>query len=327
MLLKRTLDEEKERLLALAAVLEGKLRRAVEAFVVSATSETVVAHVTELVLAQRLEEATAVVDSYVATLGSTLPTLFAQGASAETANLAARVPGGTISLSFDPAHPRAAELMRQQRLEFVVDFTRAQREVTRQALTDALYSGEGPRAVARAFRGTVGLTSRQRRAVLNYERLLRTGSAEALDRGLRDRRFDPTVRRATTGGDPLTDEQVTRMVDRYRARMVKLRAETIARTETARVLNEARQEATTQVLEQLETTQDVVERTWRSVRDGRTRDTHRGLDGQRVRGLQTPFVSSSGARLRYPGDPAAPGEEVINCRCVVTQRILHVEVT
>jgi hypothetical protein len=40
------------------------------------------------------------------------------------------------------------------------------------------------------------------------------------------------------------------------------------------------------------------------------------MDGQE-RGLNEPFDSPSGAQLMYPGDPDAPAEEVINCRCAV----------
>ncbi|MDB5724627.1 MAG: putative head morphosis protein, partial [Novosphingobium sp.] len=48
--------------------------------------------------------------------------------------------------------------------------------------------------------------------------------------------------------------------------------------------------------------------------DKRVRDTHRGMNHQTV-GQNESFVSPSGARLRYPGDPLAPAAEIINCRC------------
>lgn len=53
---------------------------------------------------------------------------------------------------------------------------------------------------------------------------------------------------------------------------------------------------------------------WHSRRDSRVRETHRVLDGKKVP-MGSPFVSPSGAKLRYPGDPKAPIAEVINCRC------------
>jgi hypothetical protein len=58
------------------------------------------------------------------------------------------------------------------------------------------------------------------------------------------------------------------------------------------------------------------EKVWLSTHDHRTRATHAritGADGQRVP-LNTPF-SVGGADLMYPGDPAGPPQEVIQCRC------------
>jgi hypothetical protein len=53
---------------------------------------------------------------------------------------------------------------------------------------------------------------------------------------------------------------------------------------------------------------------WRSQEDSRVRDTHRALDRTSVP-MDEPFVSPSGAKLRFPGDPRAPIDEVANCRC------------
>ena len=52
---------------------------------------------------------------------------------------------------------------------------------------------------------------------------------------------------------------------------------------------------------------------WLSARDERVRDSHRLADGQVVP-LRASFAVG-GAQLRYPGDPAGPPAEVINCRC------------
>lgn len=53
---------------------------------------------------------------------------------------------------------------------------------------------------------------------------------------------------------------------------------------------------------------------WLSSKDERVRETHQDLDGQTV-GINEDFVSSSGARLAFPGDPDGPPEEIIQCRC------------
>jgi uncharacterized protein with gpF-like domain len=56
-------------------------------------------------------------------------------------------------------------------------------------------------------------------------------------------------------------------------------------------------------------------REWIASGDERTRETHAEADGQIV-GMDEPFTVG-GASLMYPGDPAGPAEEVINCRCSV----------
>lgn len=55
--------------------------------------------------------------------------------------------------------------------------------------------------------------------------------------------------------------------------------------------------------------------TW-SARMVNTRDTHAALDGTK-KPQGEPFVTIKGNKLRYPGDPAAPASEVINCHCML----------
>lgn len=59
---------------------------------------------------------------------------------------------------------------------------------------------------------------------------------------------------------------------------------------------------------------DVV-RQWDSALDGRTRDSHRRVDGE-IRELDEKFSNG----LLYPGDPSGRAAEVINCRCVALTR-------
>lgn len=54
---------------------------------------------------------------------------------------------------------------------------------------------------------------------------------------------------------------------------------------------------------------------WDSTLDGRTRDSHRAVDGE-IRELDKPFSNG----LMFAGDPTGRAEEVINCRCAVLQR-------
>ena len=61
---------------------------------------------------------------------------------------------------------------------------------------------------------------------------------------------------------------------------------------------------------------DIVKQ-WNSALDGRTRDTHRLLDGQ-IRELDEPF-EVYGHKARFPSDFGLPSED-INCRCALLQR-------
>ena len=89
------------------------------------------------------------------------------------------------------------------------------------------------------------------------------------------------------------------------------RAVVVARTEAIGALNAGRFEAF-QV--QAEQEPDIeFEQLWLATEDARTRESHQQADGQRVR-LGQPF-EVGGFPLRFPGDPAGPPQEVIQCRC------------
>lgn len=301
---------------------EKAIQEAFLTFLQDTRSNAVLRAVREALETRDTDAALRIADSYVARLGNVIPQVFQNIGISEGARLyqalGAQFP--RVAITFDPAHTRAAALMRQNALSFVREFTQQQRATTQRALTQAFLDGAGPREAAQAFRDSIGLTTSQWDAVANYRRLLEEGSAEALSREYRDRRYDRTVDRAVREGEPLSRTQVNTMVDRYQDRMLAARAETIARTESLRMVNQAREEALNQVIEQTGMARDRITRVWRATNDARTRDTHAAMDGQE-RGIDEPFESPSGALIMYPGDPSAPPEETINCRCVVLTEI------
>lgn len=309
--------------MALLDRLEAGLRGQFGLFVRDMKSDAVLKVVEDLLAQGDIESALGLLDAHIKRLAAAIPDAFTTAATEETAALAPQVAAiiPEVAVSFDPTNPVAADLMAQSKLEFIREFTDEQRQVVRQAIGDAFARGGGFKDAAGAFRDSIGLTQRQLAAVNNYRDLLERGSAEALNRQLRDRRFDPTVERSVRGGKPPTPAQIDNMVERYRQRALASRAETIARTEGVRIASEARREAFRQTMEDAGITDDMVERTWRAVGDTRTRDTHRALSGTKVVGMDATYRSPSGATLRYPGDPQAPAAEVINCRCVETYRI------
>lgn len=222
-----------------------------------------------------------------------------------------------IAIQFDASNAHAAALAQELTARFVRQINEQQRKIILELVQQGQLNGEGPLATARKIRDNIGLTERQYQAVLNYRSLLENQDLQALSRTLRDKRFDRTVRNNFKEDEPLTQSQINNMVDRYRNRYLAYRADTIARTEAHEIVNVARQEGLQQTIEQAGIDQSSVRQKWRATRDNRTRDTHSALDNQ-VSDANGYFTSPSGARLRFPGDPLAPAEEKINCRCTTT---------
>lgn len=89
------------------------------------------------------------------------------------------------------------------------------------------------------------------------------------------------------------------------------RTKTIARTEGHRI-----QQTSTADAQQAAKDKgaDVVKQ-WDSTLDGKTRDSHRRVDGE-IRELDEKFSNG----LMYPGDPSGGAAEVVNCRCASLTR-------
>lgn len=88
----------------------------------------------------------------------------------------------------------------------------------------------------------------------------------------------------------------------------KGRAETVARTEATGAYNGA-SHAASEFRAELHGVE--LEKVWVATMDSRTRKTHFAADGQRRRMNERFKVGR--ANLRYPGDPAGPAGEIINC--------------
>lgn len=69
-----------------------------------------------------------------------------------------------------------------------------------------------------------------------------------------------------------------------------------------------------------------LEQEWLATLDGRTRDSHRALDGERIplaKDKWHPAKFSNGCR--YPGDPEGPPWEVYNCRCTLVAAVKGID--
>jgi Phage Mu protein F like protein len=322
-------SQTKEELAAVLADESAVIRRAFIAFVKILRSDVLVTHIIRRFRARDLAGAIAVIRDEVAEFSMVFGKVFNRIANEEVKRINRSIQqerkakpktlGETkvFRVSFEPGNPEAAKELRKIGLQFIRQFTADQRRLVRRVLSESLKSGEGPLAAARKLKESIGLTDYQQQVVENYRTSLETGSRDALDRVLRDARFDSTVTRAVDSGNILPRPQIERMVRRYAERMIDYRARTIARTEAMRAVSRARHTAWSIAVRQLGGSHFHVHKTWIATLDDRVRDSHADMDHQRVTGMDTPFESGDGELLLYPGDPLAPAEEVINCRCSV----------
>lgn len=232
---------------------------------------------------------------------------------------------GLGRIVFDQVNLNAVAAMQRSRLDLIREFTNEQRRATSAALIAGVESGINPRAQARNFRDSIGLTETQWKHVQNYreslERVGRGGPGQlaALDRELRDRRSDASIRSAVRRKQPLDPDKIDRMVERYAARYVKFRSEVIGRTEALRAVHQGNEEVYRQAIAAGHIDPREIERTWRTRLDSRERKTHRLLNGEK-RDWGEVWATENGV-LRYPGDPDAPAIETIQCRCALQTRL------
>jgi hypothetical protein len=314
-----------ERIEALLAAQELTIRRRFEAFIRSMNSDQMLKVIADLLEEGNIGGALEIVDSFIERFADVLPEVQQVVGAAAAAEIGAAAGDIALAVGFDASHPRAAALARAARLALITQMIPDQRQAIRQALAQSFDDGTGTISTARRFRNAIGLTSEQQRWVASFETRLRNLDSRARRMELRDRRHDRTLTRVFRDKTPLTEAQISIMVERYRLRALMYRSEAIARTESLRILSQTRDEAMRQMIERTRMDPRRVRRIWNATLDKRVRDAHRDMNKQGV-GMDEPFVDGDGNRLQYPGaiwpgDPDAP-ETVINCRCTVTYEIL-----
>jgi SPP1 gp7 family putative phage head morphogenesis protein len=201
---------------------------------------------------------------------------------ATEAALAALPKAISLGMSFDLMNQRSVDFIRGYTFHLIHGISEEARQTVRQTLLRAFQEGGHPFQQARAIRDSIGLSPRQERAVANYRSALVNRSGIALQRQLRDRRFDPTVENAIQTDSALAPAQVDRLVQRYQERYVDHRAKTIARTETIRAANHGQREVWRQAQEQDLIKPQTTERVWIVSGDSDTCDECDSYDGETV---------------------------------------------
>lgn len=250
------------------------------------------------------------------------------------------VDGRRYPAVFNIQNPDAERFLRSVAGEKITgQISQGQREAVRVALDAGMARGDNPRrtalnivgridrATGRRSGGVLGLTEQMATSVERARAELLSGNPGQLNtyltRSRRDRRFDALVQRALRDGTPVGRADVERMMARYSDRLLQLRGETIARTETQRAVGHAALQSLRQGVEDGVLDPSQIKRVWRSSgRDGRTRGSHLEMEGQPV-GLEEAFRFPAGGSAMFPGDDSlgAPAAETINCRCRVEEQV------
>lgn len=119
---------------------------------------------------------------------------------------------GFTPMAFDVANPEAIAWAERHAAELVTDITTEARAAIRTVVTEAFDAGMPPRETAKLIRASIGLTERDAGAVMKRQlKMLADG-------------VNPSV--------------ATAKAEKYADKLLRRRAETIARTETMRASNE-----------------------------------------------------------------------------------------
>jgi len=325
---------EEKRVVAILSRAEPAIHRQFMSMVAAIRRQWTPEYLMTMIRQGSLEPAMVVVQANAQRFASEVNNVFigagmsaADAATASFARLTVRkaahpVAEHVIAFAFDQVNHKAVTAMKSASLRLVTGLTSGQRGAVKSALVQGVTVGMNPVSAARLLRGSIGLTETQQGYVNNFQTSLQAGNKSALDYVLRDKRYDPTIVGAADAGTVLTDEQIAAMTDRYANNWLNFRADTIARTESLSAVHAGNQQGWDQALVQAQSSPAAasispqLEREWVTAEDERVRDSHAEMDGQVV-GQDEPFVSGDGNELMYPGDPSAPPEEVIRCRCAV----------
>lgn len=223
---------------------------------------------------------------------------FAAGAQAAMQTLPQQI---GVDLAFNLMNPEAVKFLDSYTFNLIRETTQQTRDSVQAVIVRAFREGGHPYEQARSIRDMIGLTTTQEVAVANYRSALEDGGASdlrnALGRSLRDGRYDRGLLRAIREEQPVSPERIDAMVDRYRERYLKYRAETIARTESIRASNKGQRELWRQAVEQ-DLMSDDAQREWQASDDERQCEECGDLDGEE-RGLDEEFAPS----IMEPPDP------------------------
>jgi hypothetical protein len=209
-----------------------------------------------------------------------------------------------ISLTYDPLDNATVNAQRQAREAVIQQVEQTTQRTAQQVIADGMAQRLSADQIARNVRQTLGLTQQEANAIQSYRRALEQRSASALQRALRDRRFDSSTRAGTLSDDRI-DAAAQRYAEKYRA----FRADRIARTEAISAANAGRQDAWKQYADRTGRRGTDIRKFWLTAGDELVCPVCRAIPGMNEGGvpMDEPFDTPIGPLFLPPAHP--------NCRC------------
>jgi hypothetical protein len=266
-------------------------------------------------------------------------TVYAEAGAATVASIT--LPGVVATgVRFDMSNPAAQAWIRERVGAEITRITDEQRAVVRTVIAEGYGRGKGPLDIAVDIAGRVGPGRVRQGGVLGLdapraERLQAVRDGITTPEGVRDLviqhkdgtvsvkyKVNPASERAILAayrkGEAVPEAARERIAAQYGNQLLRQRAETVARVETASAVMSSRRDAWGQLLQGRNIPPEAVVKRW--IHGGGVKEPrphHVAMSGTEVRGIDTPFVFSNGASLQFAHDPAGPGSETINCGCNV----------
>ena len=243
----------------------------------------------------------------------------------------------SAAVRFDMTNPGAERWIAENVGTQITRITADQVQLARQVILEGYQAGQGPQNIAVDLVGRVQNGVRQGGVIgldaPRADRLLKVTEAIKTAEGVQSlviKRADGTlavkykgnktteaaILKAYRQGVAVPAAAQRRLMAQYSNRLLKERAETVARFETAQSVMGARRQAWAQLLAKRNIPPEAVGKRW--VHGGGVREPrphHVAMSGTVVTGIDTPFTFSNGAVMQYAHDPAAPLSETVLCGC------------
>lgn len=252
-------------------------------------------------------------------LNDAIEDAFADAGSAMTGAVASGDAGAgpfKIDVRFDRLNPSAASAARTLSQNLTSTLSKEIADTIRRIIGQQVASGQNPAVAAAKIKQVIGLTPQQAQALANYRAALESGKwgvASNYDISAKD---GSVIGNAASGKVKLSQARIDELVERYRQRQLRQRAQTIARTESMAAASSGASEAWSQMMAASGYPPTDFRRFWIATNDTRTRPDHVAIPHLNPKGVLPgqPYHYPGGTIMR-PHDPAAPARMTIRCRC------------